>query len=62
MIKALRHHAQGICQLERNYGATLTISTGRVVLGLLTGEQHVIEGLSFIPSFADWVRYVRPEP
>jgi hypothetical protein len=25
------------------------------------GEQHVIEDLGFIPSFADWVRCIRPE-
>jgi len=26
------------------------------------GEQHVIEDLGFIPSFADWVKAIRPEP
>jgi hypothetical protein len=26
------------------------------------GEQHVRENLGFIPSFADWVRAIRPEP
>ena len=31
------------------------ISTGRVVPVRLIGEQHVIEDLGFIPSFADWV-------
>ena len=25
-------------------------------------EQHVLEDLGFIPSFADWVRCIRPEP
>jgi hypothetical protein len=28
----------------------------------LIGEQHVREDLGFIPSFADWVRCIRPEP
>jgi len=28
----------------------------------LIGEQHVIEDLGFVPSFADWVRTIRPEP
>ena len=46
--------------LERFFGATITISTGRVVR--LIGEQHVIEDLGFIPSFVDWVRCIRPEP
>ena len=60
--RALRHHAQGIFELERTYGPTLTISTGRVVPVRFIGEQHVREDLGFIPSFADWVRCIRPEP
>ena len=48
--------------LERFFGATITVSTGRVVPVRLIGEQHVIEDLGFIPSFADWVRCIRPEP
>ena len=27
----------------------------------LIGEQHVREDLGFIPSFADWVKAIRPE-
>ena len=60
--RALRHHAQGIFELERTFGAAITISTGRVVPVRLIGEQHVREGLGFIPSFAEWVRCVRPAP
>lgn len=26
------------------------------------GDQHVREDLGFIPSFAEWVRAIRPEP
>jgi hypothetical protein len=26
------------------------------------GEQHVREDLGYIPSFADWVKAIRPEP
>ncbi len=48
--------------LERFFGATITISTGRVVPVRPIGEQHVAEDLGFIPSFADWVRCIRPEP
>ena len=59
--RALRHHAQGIFQLERAFGPTITISTGRVVPVRLIGEQHVREDLGFIPSFADWARCIRPE-
>jgi hypothetical protein len=60
--RALRHHAEGIFMAERFFGVTLTISTGRQVPVRLIGEQHVIEDLGFIPSFADWVRCIRPEP
>ena len=54
--RALRHHAEGIFMLERFFGPTITLSTGRVVPVRLIGEQHVREDLGFIPSFADWVR------
>ena len=42
--RALRHHAEGIFMLETIFGATLTLSTGRVVPVRLIGEQHVREG------------------
>ena len=60
--RALRHHAEGIFMLERFFGATITVSSGRVVPVRLVGEQHVREDLGFIPSFADWVKAIRPEP
>lgn len=59
--RALRHHAEGIFELERVFGTTITNSDGRVVPVRLIGEQHVQEDLGFIPSFADWVRCIRPE-
>lgn len=60
--RALRHHAEGIFMLERFFGTTLTLSSARVVPVRFIGEQHVIEDLGFVPSFADWVRCIRPEP
>ncbi|QNO25555.1 hypothetical protein EEB18_012145 [Sphingopyxis sp. OPL5] len=60
--RALRHHAEGIFMLERFFGPAIMISTGRAVPVRLIGEQHVREDLGFIPSFADWVRCIRPEP
>ena len=48
--------------LERFFGATLTVSTGRVVPVRLIGEQHIVEGLGFIQGIADWVRCIRLEP
>jgi hypothetical protein len=60
--RALRYHAEGVFMLEHFFGPTIMISTGRVVPVRLIGEQHVIEDLGYIPSFADWVRCIRPEP
>ena len=41
---------------------TLTLSTGRIIPTRWVGEQHVKEDLGFIPSFAVWVKAIRPEP
>ena len=60
--RALRHHAEGIFLAETIFGRTIMLSTGRVVPTRLIGEQHVQEDLGFIPSFADWVKAIRPEP
>jgi len=60
--RALRHHASGIWQSEAIFGPTITLSTGRVIPTRWVGEQHVREDLGFIPSFADWVKAIRPEP
>jgi hypothetical protein len=60
--RALRHHAEGIFMLETLYGQTLTLSTGRVIPSRWVGEQHVQQDLGFIPSFADWMRAIRPLP
>ncbi len=60
--RALRHHAEGIFMLETVFGATITLSNGRIVPTRLIGEQHVLEDLGRIPSFADWARSIRPEP
>jgi hypothetical protein len=59
--RALRHHAEGIFMAERVFGHVLTNSAGGIVPVRLVGEQHVREDLGRIPSFADWVRAIRPE-
>ncbi len=59
--RALRHHAEGIFMAEKLFGPTLTLSTGTVIPTRWVGEQHVREDLGRIPSFADWVRAIRPE-
>lgn len=60
--RALRHHAQGIFECERVFGATIINSDGKEVPVRLIGEQHVKEDFrGKIPSFADWVQCIRPE-
>jgi hypothetical protein len=60
--RCLRHHAEGIYMAETLFGSILALSTGRVIPVRWIGEQHVREDLGFIPSFADWVKAIRPEP
>jgi hypothetical protein len=59
--RALRHHAEGIFMLETVFGPTLKLS-GKIIPTRWVGEQHVKEDLGFIPSFADWMRAIRPLP
>lgn len=59
--RALRHHAEGIFQLEAAFGPTITLSTGRIIPTRWVGEQHVSEDLGRIPSFADWARAIQPQ-
>ena len=61
--RALRHHSQGIFELERTFGRTITNSDGREVPVRLIGEQHVMEDCGgFIPTVADWLGAIRFEP
>jgi len=47
---------------ETIFGVTITNSAGRVVPVRLIAEQHIFEDLGRVPSFADWVRCIKPEP
>jgi hypothetical protein len=60
--RALRHHAEGIFMAERLFGTTLMNADRRIIPVRWIAEQHVREDLGRIPSFADWVRAIRPEP
>jgi hypothetical protein len=60
--RALRHHTEGIALAERLFGVTLTLSTGRVIPVRWVAERHVKEDLGRIPTVADWLRCIRPEP
>ena len=48
--------------LETLFGETIANAAGRVVPVRLIGEQHVLEDLDTIPSFADWARLIEPRP
>ncbi len=59
--RALRHHAEGCFAAAALFGVTITTSAGRQVPVRLIAEQHILEDLGRIPSFADWVRAIKPE-
>lgn len=60
--RALRHHTEGIFELERQFGTTITNSAGRQVPVRLLGEQHVREDLGWIPSLKDWLVHIQIQP
>ena len=61
--RAMRHHAQGLFEAERVFGLTLTNSAGREIPVRWIGEQHVREDCQGrIPSLADWLGRIQPEP
>lgn len=60
--RALRHHAQGIFEAERQFGHTITTSAGREIPVRWVGEQHVVEDFGFIPTLQDWLKQIQPAP
>jgi hypothetical protein len=60
--RALRHHAEGCFAAEAMFGTTIMNADGKPVPVRLIAEQHIREDLGRIPSFADWVRCIHPEP
>ncbi len=60
--RALRHHAEGIFECERKFGTTITVGLVREVPVRWIAEQHVKEDLGRIPTLADWLRCIKPEP
>lgn len=59
--RALRHHAQGIFEAERVFGATIVNSSGKHVPTRILGEQHVREDCGRVPNLADWLRTIKGE-
>lgn len=60
--RALRHHAEGIFECERVFGITITNSDGKQIPVRYLGEQHVMEDCGRVPSLADWLSKIQPEP
>lgn len=59
--RALRHHSQGIYEMEKEFGVTITLSSGKVIPTRPIGEQHVTEDLGFIPSVKDWLSNIQAQ-
>lgn len=60
--RALRHHSRGIIDAAVLFGEAITNSVGTSVPVRLIGEQHVKEDCGFIPSVADWLSHLSPQP
>lgn len=60
--RALRHHAQGIFEGERKFGMTITNSDGKEVPVRAILEGHILEDCGFIPTVADWLEHIQPQP
>jgi hypothetical protein len=60
--RALRHHAQGIYEAERAFGPVILNSNDKEIPTRWIGEQHVQEDLGRIPTLADWLTNIVPQP
>lgn len=61
--RAIRHHAEGIFEAERVFGVTIINADGKHVPVRYIAEQHVREDCGGrIPSLADWLSRIQPEP
>lgn len=58
--RALRHHAEGIFQCEREFGVAIKNSDDRMIPVRWIGEQHVKEDLGRIPTIQDWFVQIKP--
>ena len=54
--RMFRHHSEGIFEMEKIFGKTLTNSDGKIVYVRYVGEQHVKEDcFNYIPSAKEWI-------
>jgi hypothetical protein len=56
--RAMRHHAEGIFEMEKIFGVVIKNSDNKEIPTRLIGEQHVKEDLGFIPTAMDWLNFM----
>lgn len=59
--RAMRHHSEGIFLMEKIFGPTITLYSGKVIPTRWVGEQHVKEDLGRIPTIQDWLSNLKPQ-
>jgi hypothetical protein len=60
--RALRHHAQGVFEAERVFGAAIRNSAGTLVPVRYIAERHIQEDCGgIVPSVSDWLSRIQPE-
>lgn len=60
--RALRHHTHGIFMAEKEFGISITNSSGKVIPVRVIGEHHVMEDFSgYIPTVHDWLKNIPAE-
>jgi hypothetical protein len=59
--RALHHHALGVEECERVFGTTIAVN-GKEIPVRWIAEQHIVEDCGYIPTLADWLRNIKPEP
>ena len=61
--RAMRHHAEGIFECERIFGASFLNSDGKQVHTRYVAEQHIKEDCGgFIPTIKDWLECIQVKP
>lgn len=59
--RAVRHHAEGIFEAEREFGVVLKVGRKEIPIREIL-ENHVNEDLGFIPTRKDWLSQMEIQP
>jgi len=59
--RAIRHHSEGIAEAVVRF-EPIELENGKLIPIRWVAEQHVQEDLGRIPTAADWLRCMKPEP